>query len=102
MYESLDSLKIANMPKEKEPENAEQKERLLRRVDEAEHKRRLNSRDYEVRFLGHCNTTTDIKEANFLGKKSHSDIFNIKSTSSRCNHNFGSCYWGIFLFLPGY
>ncbi|KAG6453902.1 WD and tetratricopeptide repeats protein 1 isoform X2 [Manduca sexta] len=25
------------------------------------------SRDYELRFLGHCNTTTDIKEANFLG-----------------------------------
>lgn len=28
---------------------------------------RLESRDFEMRFLGHCNTTTDIKEANFLG-----------------------------------
>ena len=25
------------------------------------------ARDYSVRFVGHCNTTTDIKEANFLG-----------------------------------
>lgn len=28
---------------------------------------RTNSFDYKQRFLGHCNTTTDIKEANFLG-----------------------------------
>lgn len=28
---------------------------------------RLESRDYETRYLGHCNTTTDIKEANFMG-----------------------------------
>ncbi|XP_055338801.1 WD and tetratricopeptide repeats protein 1-like [Paramacrobiotus metropolitanus] len=26
--------------------------------------------DYERRFVGHCNTTTDIKEANFLGQSS--------------------------------
>jgi len=24
--------------------------------------------DYELRFCGHCNTTTDIKEANFFGR----------------------------------
>ena len=24
--------------------------------------------DYESRFCGHCNTTTDIKEANFFGR----------------------------------
>ncbi|KAF5308666.1 hypothetical protein FQR65_LT06127 [Abscondita terminalis] len=29
---------------------------------------RLESRDYESHFIGHCNTTTDIKEANFLGE----------------------------------
>lgn len=29
---------------------------------------RQNSVDYEVRFCGHCNTTTDIKEANFFGR----------------------------------
>lgn len=28
---------------------------------------RLAARDYSVRYLGSCNTTTDIKEANFLG-----------------------------------
>lgn len=29
---------------------------------------RATSADYSQRFLGHCNTTTDIKEANFLGQ----------------------------------
>jgi hypothetical protein len=28
---------------------------------------RASALDYRQRFLGHCNTTTDIKEANFLG-----------------------------------
>ena len=28
---------------------------------------RLKARDYSTRYLGTCNTTTDIKEANFLG-----------------------------------
>lgn len=35
---------------------------------EEEQQLRLESRDHEVRFVGHCNTTTDIKEVNFLGK----------------------------------
>ncbi|CAH1955482.1 unnamed protein product [Acanthoscelides obtectus] len=47
---------------------SEEKERFLRRVDEAEQKKRMESLDFEVRFVGHCNTTTDIKEANFLGE----------------------------------
>jgi len=29
---------------------------------------RSEARDYESRFCGHCNTTTDIKEANFFGR----------------------------------
>jgi len=29
---------------------------------------RLKAKDYSARFLGACNTTTDIKEANFLGR----------------------------------
>ena len=29
---------------------------------------RSRSADYEQRFCGHCNTTTDIKEANFFGR----------------------------------
>lgn len=26
------------------------------------------AKDYILRFYGHCNTTTDIKEANFFGR----------------------------------
>ncbi|XP_037949553.1 WD and tetratricopeptide repeats protein 1-like [Teleopsis dalmanni] len=29
---------------------------------------RNKAKDYKTRFVGHCNTTTDIKEANYLGK----------------------------------
>ncbi|KAI4458640.1 wd repeat domain-containing family [Holotrichia oblita] len=29
---------------------------------------RAASKDYELRFVGHCNTTTDIKEVNYLGE----------------------------------
>lgn len=29
---------------------------------------RQNIKDYKERFVGHCNTTTDIKEANFIGE----------------------------------
>ncbi|XP_050348360.1 WD and tetratricopeptide repeats protein 1 isoform X2 [Nymphalis io] len=32
---------------------------------------RSSALDYKCRFLGHCNTTTDIKEANFLGPESN-------------------------------
>lgn len=28
---------------------------------------RADSRDFDLRFVGHCNTTTDIKEVNYLG-----------------------------------
>ncbi|CAG9857312.1 unnamed protein product [Phyllotreta striolata] len=52
---------------EKEPNDAEENERFRRRVDEIEQKKRLESLDFETRFVGHCNITTDIKEANFLG-----------------------------------
>lgn len=37
-------------------------------LSEADKKLRMEARDFELRFVGHCNTTTDIKEANFLGK----------------------------------
>lgn len=33
-----------------------------------EEKRQEEALDYEKRFCGHCNTTTDIKEANFFGE----------------------------------
>lgn len=36
-------------------------------LSEVDKKLRMEARDFELRFVGHCNTTTDIKEANFLG-----------------------------------
>ncbi|KAL3277403.1 hypothetical protein HHI36_012752 [Cryptolaemus montrouzieri] len=41
----------------------------LEKVDPQEKFLRQNSLDYKTRFLGHCNTTTDIKEVNFLGQE---------------------------------
>lgn len=41
----------------------------MKKVEESEKKVRLESFDFEKRYIGHCNTTTDIKEANFLGKQ---------------------------------
>lgn len=63
----LEKLIVSNQTKEQDNDSFEEKERLCRKVDEAEQKKRLESRDFEMRFLGHCNITTDIKEANFLG-----------------------------------
>lgn len=37
-------------------------------VSQSERQLRVLSNDYCHRYLGHCNTTTDIKEANFLGQ----------------------------------
>ncbi|KAG7197011.1 hypothetical protein KM043_017547 [Ampulex compressa] len=36
-------------------------------ISEHEQEWRRNTIDYKMRFCGHCNTTTDIKEANFFG-----------------------------------
>ncbi|XP_015436500.1 PREDICTED: WD and tetratricopeptide repeats protein 1-like [Dufourea novaeangliae] len=36
-------------------------------ISEYEEEWRRNTIDYKMRFCGHCNTTTDIKEANFFG-----------------------------------
>uniref|UniRef100_A0A6P7FJM8 WD and tetratricopeptide repeats protein 1-like n=1 Tax=Diabrotica virgifera virgifera TaxID=50390 RepID=A0A6P7FJM8_DIAVI len=62
---------LSNQEKaDRENEKTEQSiaERTFRKVGEVEQKRRLESLDFELRFLGHCNTTTDIKEASFLGE----------------------------------
>nr|XP_023026406.1 WD and tetratricopeptide repeats protein 1-like [Leptinotarsa decemlineata] len=64
----LEKLEHVNLTKEEGKDASDDKDRLPRRVDDAEYKKRLESKDFEVRFLGHCNTTTDIKEANFLGE----------------------------------
>lgn len=36
-------------------------------VTKQEKELRAASKDYDLRFVGHCNTTTDIKEVNYLG-----------------------------------
>lgn len=41
--------------------------RRLSIVSDQEKELRSQALDYEQRFCGHCNTTTDIKEANFFG-----------------------------------
>ncbi|XP_050678635.1 WD and tetratricopeptide repeats protein 1 isoform X3 [Leptidea sinapis] len=50
----------SNSPEEGVPEEERQNSELERQLRSA-------ALDYKYRFLGHCNTTTDIKEANFLG-----------------------------------
>ncbi|XP_017752740.1 PREDICTED: WD and tetratricopeptide repeats protein 1 isoform X2 [Eufriesea mexicana] len=40
---------------------------LMIQISEYEQEWRRNTIDYKMRFYGHCNTTTDIKEANFFG-----------------------------------
>ncbi|KAF7386430.1 hypothetical protein HZH68_013562 [Vespula germanica] len=42
-------------------------EQDLSRISGYEKEWRSNTIDYKMRFCGHCNTTTDIKEANFFG-----------------------------------
>ena len=37
-------------------------------ISEDEMVLRERSYDYQFRYCGHCNTTTDIKEANFFGR----------------------------------
>ena len=39
-------------------------EHFLKAMSEA----RSRATDFKLRFSGHCNTTTDIKEANFFGR----------------------------------
>merc|ERR1711997_1121201 len=42
---------------------------------------RLTARDYSTRYQGTCNTTTDIKEANFLGPDGQFIMWDRKSTN---------------------
>nr|CAD7407345.1 unnamed protein product [Timema cristinae] len=43
-------------------------------ISQQERSWREAARDYKVRFCGHCNTTTDIKEANFFGSTRNRDL----------------------------
>ncbi|KAG5882508.1 hypothetical protein JTB14_008481 [Gonioctena quinquepunctata] len=64
----LEKVEVPDQTKDPDYDISEEKEIIVRKIDEVEQKKRLESRDFELRFLGHCNTTTDIKEANFLGE----------------------------------
>lgn len=54
--------------------------------------------DYELRFCGHCNTTTDIKEANFFGRLDISlVIFLVLLQSIKSGNPVGQCKLTIIL-----
>lgn len=48
--------------------NSSPKHRRQPHISEQEKAWRALAYDYELRYCGHCNTTTDIKEANFFGR----------------------------------
>lgn len=53
---------------EKEKSKEEEQEEKYQRAASSSHQKLLNEAyDYSHRFVGSCNTTTDIKEANFFG-----------------------------------
>ena len=54
--------------KKAEEERSGWKNSWRHNISEQEKMWRANAMDYEMRFCGHCNTTTDIKEANFFGR----------------------------------
>lgn len=48
-------------------------------ISDQEKEWRASAYDYETRYCGHCNTTTDIKEANFFGRyKKFGLLYSIK------------------------
>ncbi|XP_066150426.1 WD and tetratricopeptide repeats protein 1-like [Euwallacea fornicatus] len=57
---------LEEKPREKPSSNSDLME--LTKIETEEIQKRLGARDYDLRFVGHCNTTTDIMEANFLGE----------------------------------
>lgn len=57
-----------NVLKSNDNQKDESNKRTENILSDVEKQLRNEARDYESRFVGHCNTTTDIKEANFLGK----------------------------------
>ncbi|XP_067628800.1 WD and tetratricopeptide repeats protein 1 [Eurosta solidaginis] len=53
-------------PQHQQHSNTDQRYNSLERTD-IEHQWRSKAKDYSKRYVGHCNTTTDIKEANYFG-----------------------------------
>ncbi|KAJ6648158.1 WD and tetratricopeptide repeats protein 1, partial [Pseudolycoriella hygida] len=50
-----------------ESEKTDSTDRIMLKLTEKEIALRSEAKDYKEWFVGHCNTTTDIKEANFFG-----------------------------------
>lgn len=57
LKEQINHCEIPTLDDNEETEKITEDEKFLRE----------DSLDYELRYIGHCNTTTDIKEVNFLG-----------------------------------
>ena len=51
-----------------EHRNAEREDKAPNPLEEALNDLKSEATDFKLRFCGHCNTTTDIKEANFFGR----------------------------------
>ena len=66
-YTAASFLRGAEEEDEDEGMETEEMEPGVRKWPAQEVTLRKEARDYSARFLGACNTTTDIKEANFLG-----------------------------------
>ena len=60
-------------PGEREPTISEQERDLRERAS-----------DHSLRYCGHCNTTTDIKEANFLGRCEDAALLSGLSAAPLC------------------
>ena len=55
-------------PIERNPSPGRQSKPPREALSDQEEHWRCYAYDYAMRFCGHCNTTTDIKEANFFGR----------------------------------
>ncbi|VDO94965.1 unnamed protein product [Soboliphyme baturini] len=59
---------LGDIDSEEQDDSGSELSNHQRAISDQEVAFREMSSDYAVRFCGHCNTTTDIKEANFFGK----------------------------------
>ncbi|KAK3596933.1 hypothetical protein CHS0354_002500 [Potamilus streckersoni] len=57
----------ASEPEDSNQSNSDSPQHRRNRLSDQEKQWQSDACDYEARFCGHCNTTTDIKEANYFG-----------------------------------
>lgn len=67
MFIFLDNDESSSSSSNSEKSSSRRRRRRLSVICDQERILRGSSYDYSKRFCGHCNTTTDIKEANFMG-----------------------------------